>query len=93
MPAVTATYAGFVNGDTASSLTSSRPAPRATSSSAVGTYATSCSGAVDANYTIFYVAGADTVTPAPSRHGLLRLHDLRRERADGHRVVLRLRER
>jgi len=37
----------------------------ATSTSAVGTYQTSCSGAVDANYTIVYVRGTLAVTPVP----------------------------
>ena len=37
----------------------------ATSSSPVGTYASTCSGAVDGNYAITYVNGTTTVTPAP----------------------------
>ena len=37
----------------------------ATASSSVGTYATTCSGAVDPNYAITYVAGTTTVIPAP----------------------------
>jgi hypothetical protein len=65
-PAITVSYSGFVNGDTAASLTS---APTCTTSASttsnVGTYPSSCSGAVDANYTISYVAGSVTVGPAP----------------------------
>ena len=68
VPAITAGYSGFVNGDTAASLTS-RPActTTATSSSPVSppTYPSSCGGAVDPNYTIGYVSGAVTVTKAP----------------------------
>jgi hypothetical protein len=65
VPAVTASYAGFVNGDTAASL-STQPScsTTATSSKPVGTYPTTCAGAVDANYTITSVAGTATITKA-----------------------------
>jgi len=64
-PPITASYVGFVNGDTAASLTSAPTcATTASTQSAVGSYASSCSGAIDANYTIGYVAGSVTVTPA-----------------------------
>jgi len=65
-PTITASYSGFVNGDTAASLTTA-PActTAATSTSAAGTYATSCSGAVDSNYTFTYVNGSVHVNPAP----------------------------
>jgi len=66
VPAVTASYSGFVNGDTAASLTTQPTCTTtATASSPVGNYPTSCSGAVDANYTITYVPGTLTVTPVP----------------------------
>ena len=88
-------YSGFVNGDSPSSLTSP-PAcsTTATSSSPVGTYPSSCSGAADPNYTISYVSGTVQVTTAPlviaasspsmtyGSHG-----------PDHHAVVLGLRER
>jgi fimbrial isopeptide formation D2 family protein len=65
---VTPHYAGFVNGDSSSSL-STKPtcSTTATSSSPASppTYPSSCSGAVDPNYTINYVDGAVTVNPAP----------------------------
>ncbi len=65
---VTPGYSGFVNADTPSSLTT-RPAcsTTATSTSTVlgGPYVSSCSGAVDPNYSIAYVNGTTTVTPAP----------------------------
>jgi MBG domain (YGX type)/Glycine rich protein len=66
VPQITPSYAGFVNGDSASSL-STRPtcSTTATSSSPVGTYPTTCSGASDSNYTISYVAGTVRITPAP----------------------------
>ena len=67
-PTVTAGYSGFVNGDTAASLTTPPTcSTTATSSSPVSppTYPSSCSGAVDPNYTISYVPGAVTVTKAP----------------------------
>ena len=65
-PAVAPSYSGFVNGDTPASL-SSHPVctTSASSSSAVGNYATSCSGASDPNYNISYVNGSVHVTPAP----------------------------
>src|SRR5262249_43534718 len=64
-PPLTVTYSGFVNGDTAASLTTA-PAvtTTATTASAVGTYPITASGAAAANYTISYVAGTLTVTPA-----------------------------
>jgi gliding motility-associated-like protein len=62
-PILTATYTGFVNGDTEASLTTP-PAitTKATTSSAAGTYQITVSGAVDPNYTITYVAGSLTIT-------------------------------
>jgi sugar lactone lactonase YvrE len=62
VPTITPSYSGFVNGDTASSLT---PKPTctttATSTSLAGPYPSTCSGAVDPNYTISYVSGTVTV--------------------------------
>ncbi|MGA2256202.1 MAG: MBG domain-containing protein, partial [Thermoguttaceae bacterium] len=65
LPAFTASYSGFVNGDTPASLTTP-PAlsTTATSASSVGSYEIDATGAVDANYDISYVAGTLTVTPA-----------------------------
>jgi hypothetical protein len=64
VPAVAASYAGFVDGDTASSL-SVKPTcwTTATSTSAPGPYPTVCSGAVDDKYIIEYVGGTITVAP------------------------------
>ena len=68
VPTITALYSGFKNGDSASSL-STPPicSTTATSSSPASppTYPSSCSGAVDSNYAISYVAGAVTVNKAP----------------------------
>ncbi len=65
-PAITASYSGFVNGDGSSSLSSPPTcSTTATSSSPVGTYPSSCSGAADANYTISYVNGTVQVMTAP----------------------------
>ncbi|MFH7018315.1 MBG domain-containing protein [Flavobacterium sp. FlaQc-47] len=64
-PALTANYTGFVNGDTAASLTTLPIlSTTADSTSPVGTYPITASGAVDANYTFTYVDGTLTVTPA-----------------------------
>jgi len=66
LPAFTATYSGFVNGDTASSLTTQPSfSTTATASSAVGNYSLTVRGAADPNYTISYVSGTLTVSPAP----------------------------
>ncbi|MGH9561657.1 MAG: MBG domain-containing protein, partial [Terracidiphilus sp.] len=65
VPTITASYSGFANGDTAASLTTLPTcATTATSHSAVASYPSMCSGAVDANYTIGYVLGSVTVNQA-----------------------------
>ena len=66
-PAITASYVGFVNGDSSSSLTTApRCSTAATSHSSVADspYGSSCSGAVDPNYTISYSPGSVVVNPA-----------------------------
>ena len=66
VPAVTASYSGFVNGDTSSSLTTQPTCTTtARSSSPVGGYPSTCSGAADPNYSITYAAGSVNVDPAP----------------------------
>ncbi|PYJ97189.1 MAG: hypothetical protein DME23_16805 [Verrucomicrobia bacterium] len=65
MPALTATYAGFVNGDTAAGLdTPVTLGSPATAASPVGSYAITASGAADANYAITHANGTLTVTRA-----------------------------
>ena len=65
-PAITPSYSGFVNGDTATSLTTAPTCKTvADSTSSVGSYASSCTGAVDPNYTFSYVVGSVQVNPAP----------------------------
>ncbi len=66
LPTFTASYAGFVGGDTAASLTTQPTlSTTATAASHVASspYAITASGAVDPNYTISYVAGSLTMTP------------------------------
>jgi Lamin Tail Domain/Alpha galactosidase A/NPCBM-associated, NEW3 domain of alpha-galactosidase/MBG domain (YGX type)/Alpha galactosidase C-terminal beta sandwich domain len=67
VPAITASYSGFVNGDSAASLPIAPTCwTDATSWSPPGTYPTYCSGAADPNYTIdagSYVSGILTVRP------------------------------
>lgn len=65
IPAITPSYSGFVNGDTEFNL-ATRPTcgTTATSTSPVGDYPTTCSGAVAANYDIAYVSGTLTVAKA-----------------------------
>ena len=67
VPAITPSYAGFVNGDTAASLTAAPTCSTTyTATSNPGSYPSSCLGAVDANYSISYVAGAVTVNKSTS---------------------------
>jgi hypothetical protein len=65
LPVLTASYSGFVNGDTAASLTTPVSlATPATIASPVGTYAITAGGASSPNYAITFVNGTLTVTPA-----------------------------
>ncbi len=62
-PVFTATYAGFVNGNTPASLTGTLLCTTtATITSAPGTYPITCSGQTSVSYTITYVPGVLTVT-------------------------------
>jgi len=66
IPAFTASFTGFVNGDGPSSLTQQPTfSTTATAGSPSGTYPIIASGAVSNNYTITYVAGTLTILPAP----------------------------
>ena len=67
LPTLTASYSGFVNGDSATSLTTAPSlSTTATASSHVSAspYAITASGAADTDYAISYVSGSLTVTPA-----------------------------
>lgn len=62
----TATYSGFVNGDTPASLRGTlKCTTPATPASPVGAYPITCSGLSSPNYVITYVPGTLTITPAP----------------------------
>jgi alpha-tubulin suppressor-like RCC1 family protein len=66
IPPVTASYAGFVNGDSGSSLdTAPTCSTTASSASPPGSYPTACSGAVDPNYTIAFEPGSVVIGRAP----------------------------
>ena len=65
VPAITPTVVGLVNGDQVSSLGPLTCSTTAAQGSAAGTYPSNCSGAVNANYAITYVAGAVTIAPVP----------------------------
>ncbi|AGA80716.1 MBG domain-containing protein [Echinicola vietnamensis] len=62
-PALTVTYAGFVNGDDAMALGGSLTVSRAAGED-VGDYAITASGYTSTNYTITYAAGTFEITPA-----------------------------
>src|SRR5207245_1644607 len=64
-PTLTASYSGFVNGDGPASL--STPVTLTTTADAhshVGSYAITASGAAEPDYSISYVGGTLTITPA-----------------------------
>mgnify|MGYP001548587937 FL=1 len=63
-PSLTATFAGFVNGDTTSVVSGLSLTTTATTASHVGSYPITPSGATAANYTIAYVPGTLGITPA-----------------------------
>ncbi len=66
VPALSVTYSGFLNGDTAASLTTAPSvSTTGTSLSHVGNWPITASNAVDPNYTIVYVPGTLTINPAP----------------------------
>jgi DNA-binding beta-propeller fold protein YncE len=65
VPSITAGYSGLVNGDTSASLaTQPSCSTTAASGSPAGQYPSDCSGAVDPDYAITYVAGTVTVNQA-----------------------------
>ena len=66
LPALGASYVGFVNGDTSASLdTPPSITTTGTAASSVGTYPIQPSGAADQDYAVSYVSGVLTVTAAP----------------------------
>lgn len=65
VPALTATYSGFVNGDTASSLTTPETlVTAATSASPVGSYTITAGGGTSSNYTIAQINGTLNINAA-----------------------------
>ncbi|HVU24952.1 MAG TPA: MBG domain-containing protein [Opitutus sp.] len=64
-PVFTASYTGFVNGDTASVVSGLSLGSIATASSNVGSYPITAAGATAANYTITLTPGTLTVNKAP----------------------------
>ena len=97
LPTLNASYTGFVNGDTAASLTT-QPTLTTTATAAShvagSPYAITASGAVDPNYTISYVAGSLTRHRRPADdHGRQPDQGLRRRPADADRPLHRVRQR
>ena len=65
LPTLAVSYTGFVNGDTAASLTTQTTiSTTATAASHVGTYSITASGAIDPDYAISYIGGTLSITPA-----------------------------
>jgi O-glycosyl hydrolase len=72
VPALTASYSGFVNGDTPASLEAPAVvATTATAGSDVGDYPLTPAGAADENYAFQYQAGTLSVTPAATSGALV----------------------
>ncbi len=96
LPTLTASYSGFVNGDTAASLTTQPTlTTTATASSHVSgnPYTITATGAVDSDYTISYAAGTLTVTAGGlDDHRQQPDQGLRRGAADAHGQLLGLRQ-
>jgi hypothetical protein len=65
IPAITPTVVGLVNGDTVASLGPLVCSTTVPAGNPVGTYPTTCSGAVNPNYTIGYVPGTLAITAVP----------------------------
>ena len=66
-PPFTATYSGFVNGDTPASLSGTQTCTTtATTTSPVGSYPITCSGQTSTNYKIVYVPGTLKILYAPA---------------------------
>jgi hypothetical protein len=66
-PTFSATYSGFVNGDTAASLSGTLTCTStATATSPGGSYPITCSGLSSTNYSISYVAGTLKILYAPA---------------------------
>ena len=63
-PTLDVAYRGFVDGDTIASLTTLPTLTTAPAGSDAGTYVIDVSGAVDPNYTVTYLPGTLTITPA-----------------------------
>jgi FtsP/CotA-like multicopper oxidase with cupredoxin domain len=66
VPAITPSFSAFLGADNATTALTSQPtcSTTATSASVVGSYPSSCTGAVALNYAITYVGGAVTVNRA-----------------------------
>ena len=64
VPSLSTSYSGLVNGDTVASLTVLPILTTSPAGSPVGTYTINAAGAIDPNYTITYVPGTLTITPA-----------------------------
>jgi hypothetical protein len=65
LPAFTARYSGFVNGDTAASLDTAASVAVGAASFHAGSYVLTAADAFDPNYTISFVPGALSVAKAP----------------------------
>lgn len=63
IPAITPTYSGFVNGDSSTVVSGIACSTTYTTTTAVGTAGSSCTGASASNYSVTYTGGTITVNP------------------------------
>jgi hypothetical protein len=70
IPTVTPIYSGFVNGDTSSVVTAPICSTTYTTTTAVGSATSSCSGATATNYSFTYTSGVITITQGGQTNAL-----------------------
>jgi hypothetical protein len=92
-PKFSASYSGFVNGDTSSSLiTQPNFSTAARTTSPAGSYPIKVSGAVDPDYTITYVEGTLTVNPPLATVKSVEVEDLKSGRKTTEVIVVQFSE-
>ena len=63
IPSITPIYSGFVNGDSSTVVSGTSCSTTYTTTAAIGSASSSCTGAIASNYSVTYTAGVITVNP------------------------------
>ncbi len=88
VPALSASYRGFQNGDTAASLTVQPVlSTTGTPASPAGSYPITASGATSPNYMITYVQGTLTITPPPTPPATLQKVSIQKIKTGKHKTT------